>query len=95
MIINFSDKETEKIFNQVFSKKFPYNIQKTALRKLLWIDCSGSINDLIVPPSNHLEKLSGNYQGKWSIRINNQWRIVFRPSDDWKQYYDVEIIDYH
>ena len=61
----------------------------------MFIDIATSINDLFVPHSNHLEKLSGDLDSKWSIRINDQWRVVFKPSDDWKQFYDVEIIDYH
>lgn len=95
MIVSFEDKETEKIFNQVFSKKIPESIQKTALRKLILLNNAKSINDLRVPPSNHLEKLSGLLEGRWSIRINDQWRICFVPSHDWTNYHDVEIIDYH
>ena len=95
MIINFKDKETEKVFNQIVSSKLPHTIQKVALRKLIMLDNAKSINDVRVPPSNHLEKLIGDLEGKWSIRINDQWRICFSPSNDWKDYSDVEIIDYH
>ena len=95
MIISFYDKETEKVFTGLFSKSLPITIQKPALRKLIMLDNASSIADLKVPPSNRLEKLAGNYDGKWSIRINDQWRIVFTPSDDWQDYYEVEIIDYH
>jgi proteic killer suppression protein len=95
MIIDFADKETEKVFNQEFSKSFPNNIQKIALRKLIMLDNASGVIDVRVPPSNHLEKLSGKLSGKWSIRINDQWRICFIPSDDWKEYRSVEIIDYH
>lgn len=95
MIVSFHDKETEKIYNQEHSKRIPIQIQKVALRKLMMIDDACCINDLLVPPANRLEKLSGVLQGKWSIRINNQWRVCFTPSADWKDYYDVEIIDYH
>ena len=95
MIIDFADKETEKVFNQVFSKIIPHSIQRIALRKLIMLDNADGIEDVRVPPSNHLEKLSGNMQGKWSIRINDQWRICFIPSDDWKDNKSVEIIDYH
>ena len=95
MIISFADKETEKVFNQITSTKLPQNIQKSALRKLMYLENAAGINDLFVPPSNHLEKLTGDLDLKWSIRINDQWRVVFRPSDDWKRFSDVEIIDYH
>lgn len=95
MIIDFADKETAKIFNQEFSKILPNSIQRIALRKLIMLDNANGINDVRVPPSNRLEKLSGKSPEKWSIRINNQWRICFIPSDDWKEFRSVEIIDYH
>lgn len=59
------------------------------------LDNADGIGDVRIPPSNNLEKLSGEYFGKWSIRINKQWRICFIPSDDWSKFYDVEIVDYH
>ena len=95
MIRSFKDKETEKVFNQQFSKKLPSNILKIALRKLIMIDVAESLSDLKVPPANHLEPLSGNRIGQWSIRINDQYRIVFVPSDDGRIYDNVEIVDYH
>lgn len=95
MIRSFKDKETEKVFNQIFSKKLPNSIQKIALRKLMMINASESLTDLKIPPANHLEALNGDMLGKWSIRINNQWRIVFVPSDGGKYYDEVEIVDYH
>lgn len=95
MIRSFKDKETEKIYNQVFSKKIPVNIQKIALRKLMMIDAAERLSDLKVPPANHLEALSGDRVGQWSIRINDQWRIVFVPSEGGRNYDNVEIIDYH
>ncbi len=69
------------------------NYLKSAYRKLLLIDAAERLEDLKIPPGNRLEKLSGNLSGKYSIRINDQWRIVFR----WKENdaYEVEIIDYH
>jgi proteic killer suppression protein len=93
MIKSFKSKETEKIFFREYSLKLPHSIQKTALRKLWMIDAAQLINDLRVPPANHLEKLKGNRHGQYSIRINEQWRICFK----WQQNdaYDVEIIDYH
>ena len=95
MIKSFLDKETEKIFYQVYSKKIPRAIQRIALRKLQMIDCADNLSDLRIPPSNRLEKLSGDRKDQWSIRINKQWRIVFTPSDDETNYYNVSIIDYH
>ena len=95
MIRSFADKETEKVFNHQFSKKIPTNIQKVALRKLMMIDAAEKLTDLKIPPANHLEALSGDRLGQWSIRINDQWRIVFVPSADGKDYDNVEIVDYH
>ena len=93
MIKNFADKETEKIFNQTFSRKLPHDIQKVALRKLIMINNAGCLEDLKVPPSNRLEPLTGKRQGQYSIRINDQFRICFR--EDENHFYDVEIVDYH
>ncbi len=93
MIKSFSDKYTEELFNRQKVKKFPPSILKVAYRKLLLIDAVERIEDLRVPPGNRLEKLFGDLSGKYSIRINNQWRIVF----EWKENnaYEVKIIDYH
>ena len=93
VIKSFKDNETEKIYNQIFSKRFPKSIQKVALRKIIMMDNAECLDDLRIPPANHLEKLSGDREGQYSIRIHNQYRIcfVFKDSD----LYDVEIIDYH
>ena len=93
MILNFKCKETKKIYNREYSKKYPNSIQKTAMRKLWIISAADSINDLRIPPSNHLEKLKGNKHGQYSIRINKQWRICF----NWQQgnASEIKIIDYH
>ena len=93
MIKSFADKETELVYQQVFSTKLPVDIQGVALRKLIMINNSENLIDLRVPPANRLEKLSGNRKGQHSIRINDQWRICFRfeKGDFW----DVEIVDYH
>ena len=93
MIRSFRDKETEKIFNRQRSRKLPSDIQQIALRKLRMLNRSQSLQDLRVPPSNRLEKLSGDRQEQYSIRINKQWRICFiwQNSDA----YNVEIVDYH
>ncbi len=93
MIKNFADKETEKVYNQIFSKKLPQNIQRVALRKLIMIDNAGCLEDLKVPPANRLELLSGNREGQYSIRINEQYRICFQVEDN--NFYNVEIVDYH
>ena len=93
MIVSFADKETEKIYNQVFSKKIPHDIQRIALRKLILIDKAGCLEDLKVPPGNRLERLTGDREGQYSIRINDQFRICFR--EDNNRYYDLEIVDYH
>ena len=95
MILSFLDKETEKVFHQEFSIKLPIDIQKTAVKKLMYIDNAQSLNDLRKPASNHLEKLLGKYAGKWSIRINDQWRVCFVPINGGADYIDVKIVDYH
>ena len=81
------------IYHQIFSKKLPHDIQKSALRKLIMIDNAGCLADLKVPPGNRLESLSGDREGQYSIRINNQYRICFR--EEGNNFYDVEIADYH
>lgn len=93
MIKTFKDKETEKIFNQQFSKKLPNDIQGIALRKLMMISAANSLEDLKIPPANNLEKLTGDRKGQYSIRINKQYRICFVFTDN--NFYDVEIVDYH
>jgi len=92
MIKGFRCKETEKVFRRRRSRKFGA-IQRVALRKLLVVDAAGSLSDLRIPPSNRLEKLSGDREGQYSIRINDQWRLCFR----WRSgdAHDVEIVDYH
>ena len=95
MIRSFKDKETEKIFHQEFSKRVPRDIAKVALRKLMMIDAAEALSDLKAPPANHLEPLHGDRDGQWSIRINDQWRIVFVPIHGGRDYEDVEIVDYH
>ena len=93
MIKSFSNKETEKIWNGIQSKKLPSEIQNVARRKLRMINNAQNITDLRIPPANHLEKLSGNLSGLYSIRINNQWRIIFNWEND--NAYELQIIDYH
>jgi len=93
MIKSFRCKETEKLFLRWQSIRFPPNVQRTALRKLLVLDAAEKLEDLRMPPGNRLEKLTGNRQGQYSIRINDQWRICFRWSEG--DAYEVEIVDYH
>lgn len=93
MIISFGDKETEKVWNGEFSSKLPNEIQRVARRKLRMINNAQSLNDLRVPPSNRLEKLSGNFLDYYSIRINKQWRVIFIWNAS--NAYEVEIVDYH
>ena len=93
MIKTFASKETEKLFQREASRVLPTNIQRKARLKLEILDAVEKLDDLRVPPGNRLEKLSGNREGQYSIRINQQWRICVR----WKNgdCYDVEIVDYH
>ena len=93
MIKSFADKETEKVYNQIFSKKLPHDIQRVALRKLIMMDNAGCLEDLKVPPANHLEPLQGDRKGQYSIRINDQYRICFTVKDN--DFFDLEIMDYH
>lgn len=93
MIVSFGSKETEQIWNGIRVKKMPLKIQNIGRRKLRMLNNSQDIMDLRIPPSNRLEKLSGNLKGFYSIRINQQWRIIFK----WNlgNANEVEIIDYH
>ncbi len=93
MIQSFKDKETQRLYNGFFSKKLPQAIQKVALRKLMMINNSATLDDLRVPPANRLEALAGSRKGQYSIRVNDQYRICFRFADG--NAYDVEIVDYH
>ncbi len=94
MIKSFNDKETQKIYQQVFSKKLPHDIQRVALRKLIMIDNAGCLEDLRVPPANRLEALHGDREGQYGIRINDQYRICFSVEGR-NEFYNVEIVDYH
>ncbi len=93
MIKSFKCKETEKIFNRSYTKKFPIDMQRAALRKLRMLNRAENLNDLKVPPGNRLEALKGKRKGQHSIRLNDQWRICFFWQD--KNASDVEITDYH
>jgi len=93
MIQSFKCKETARLFDTGFSRKFPTSILKSAIIKLAMINRSGNIDDLKIPPSNHLEKLSGDREGQYSIRKNNKYRVCFKWNINNAN--DVEIVDYH
>ncbi|HOU13508.1 MAG TPA: type II toxin-antitoxin system RelE/ParE family toxin [Anaerolineae bacterium] len=93
MIVSFADPETEKIFRGIVSRKLPPDIQKTARRKLLYLDDAEDLRDLLASPGNRLEALHGTREGQYSIRINAQWRICFVWTVG--QAHSVEIVDYH
>ena len=93
MIKIFADKETEKLFQREVSRVFPPDIQRKARLKLDVLDAVEQLDDLKVPPGNWLEKLNGNREGQYSIRVNQQWRICFQWKDG--DSYEVEIVDYH
>lgn len=93
MVVSFGNKETEKIWNGIVSKKLPQEMQEVARRKLRMINNSMDINDLKIPPANRLEKLKGDLKEFYSIRINSQWRIVFKWDNG--NAFEVEILDYH
>lgn len=92
MIKSFRDKNTEALFNDRLVKKFQA-FERPARRKLYFLHSAKILQDLLIPPGNRLEGLSGDREGQYSIRINDQWRICFRWLDD--NAYDVEIVDYH
>ena len=93
MIRSFADKDTERVFKRLASKRLSIELQRTAYRKLLIIDGSEAIEDLRIPPGNRLEKLKHDRKGQYSIRINDQWRICFSWKDNYA--FEVEIVDYH
>jgi proteic killer suppression protein len=93
MIEPFADQETEKIFRGQVSRKLPTTIQRTARRKLLYLEDADDLRDLHSPPGNRLEQLHGDRAGQYSIRINDQWRICFTWQDNKAQ--QVRIEAYH
>lgn len=93
MIISFGDKLTEQIWLGERVKKLPNQVQEVGRRKLRMLNNALDIADLRIPPANRLEKLSGKMQQFYSIRINDQWRIIFKWSNGNASL--VEIIDYH
>jgi len=93
MIQSFGSKETEKIWNGIRVKKMPLEIQSVGRRKLRMLNNSQDVKDLKIPPSNRLEKLSGDLKDFYSIRINKQWRIIFTWNNG--NAIEVKITDYH
>ena len=93
MIQSFGSKETEKIWNGIRVKKMPLEIQSVGRRKLRMLNNSQDVKDLKIPPSNRLEKLSGDLKDFYSIRINKQWRIIFTWNNGNTN--EVKMTDYH
>lgn len=93
MIRSFKDREAEKVFNLTPSRRLSQDLQRAALRKLRMLHRAKNLDDLRIPPANRLEALSGDRKGRFSIRINDQWRVCFlwREGDA----FEVEIVDYH
>lgn len=93
MIASFADRDTEALFHRERPRRIDPRIHRAALRKLRYLDSAASLEDLRVPPGNHLEALKGDLAGRHSIRINDQWRIVFVWRDG--RAHDVSVVDYH
>ena len=93
MIRSFADRETERLFARTPGRRFPPELQRVMLRKLVQVDAAERLEDLRVPPGNWLEALKGDRRGQHSIRVNEQWRGCFRWRDG--DAHDVEIVDYH
>jgi len=93
MIFGFRDKATAKIWNLIQVRNIPVEIQKVGLRKLTMLNGAKDVNDLRIPPSNHLEKMKKDREGQYSIRINDQWRICFVWENG--NAFEVQIVDYH
>ena len=93
MIRGFGDGDTERLFARRPVRRWSSAVQRAARRKLVMLDSAERLDDLRIPPGNRLEKLRGGRSGRYSIRINDQWRLCFR----WKagDAHDVEIVDYH
>lgn len=93
MIVSFGDKTTQKIWEGEKVKGFSTDVQETARRKLRMLNNSFEIKDLMIPPSNRLEKLKGGLKDFYSIWVNDQWRIIFNWDNG--NAFNVELIDYH
>ncbi|MDO9185911.1 MAG: type II toxin-antitoxin system RelE/ParE family toxin [Bacteroidia bacterium] len=93
MLSSFGDKDTKKIWEGERVKGFSTEIEETARRKLRMLNNSQDLTDLLIPPSNILEKLKGNFKAFYFIRINDQWRIIFKWNNGNAE--EIKIIDYH
>jgi proteic killer suppression protein len=93
MILSFGDKDTEQVWKGNWVKRLPNEVQEIGRRKLRMLNSSQNIQDLRIPPSNRLEKLKGDMKEFYSIRINDQWRVVFKWEDGNSS--EVSIVDYH
>jgi len=93
MLLSFGSKNTKTIWEGERVKQFSVEIQEIARRKLRMLNNAQDLNDLMIPPSNRLEKLQGDLKEYYSIRINSQWRIIFKWNNGNAE--NVEIIDYH
>ena len=93
MVRSFASRATSEIWGGRAARTLPVEIQDRVRRKLRMLNNAEVLQDLRVPPNNRLEKLSGNRSGKFSIRVNNRWRICFRWDDG--DAYEVEVVDYH
>lgn len=92
MIQSFADRDTERLFRRKPVRRFPADLRRVMLRKLVLVDAAERLDDLRVPPGNRLEKLKGSRSGEHCIRINDQWRVCFRWHEGGA--YDVTIVDY-
>ena len=93
MLTSFGNKDTQKIWEGERVKGLPAEIQEIARRKLRMLNNSQNLTDLMIPPSNRLEKLKGTLKNFYSIRVNDQWRIIFKWNNGNAE--EVELIDYH
>ncbi|CAN5867804.1 type II toxin-antitoxin system RelE/ParE family toxin [soil metagenome] len=93
MIRSFAEREAERLFARTPRRRFPAELHRVMLRKLVQVDAAERLDDLRVPPGNRLEALKGDRRGQHSIRVNDQWRLCFRWSNG--NAYEVEIVDYH
>ena len=93
MIRSFADRDTERLFDREPVRRYPAELRRAMLRKLVQVDAAERVDDLRSPPGNRLEKLRGDRAGQYSIRVNDQWRVCFTWRD--ADAFDVQIVDYH
>lgn len=93
MIVSFADSRTQKVWSREPVKQFSAELQRAAHRRLMQLEAANYLHDLRIPPGNRLEKLHGDREGQYSIRLNDQWRICFAWTAAGAT--DVEIVDYH